>query len=379
MKTNVRAGMIVAAAGLVLLAACGGDHEEAPAAPVASVPQGVEFTVTAAPRVAYLNAAGVVRPIADATLSTKLMGSVTEVMVQEGDAVRQGQPLLRIDARDLGAQRQQVEAGQANAEAVLAEAELHVKRMRALFEDDAAPRAQLDAAETGYTRALAGVAAARASAAELAAVSSYAVIRAPFNGTVVRRMVDPGSFAAPGAPLLTVQDARRLRVTVSASPDAVRGVRAGEPVTAVVEGIVVPATIEGVVPGAAGLFSVNALIDNADGRLPGTGAAELALPQGMRTTMVVPVRALRRQGDLTGVYLVRGEGVLTRWVRLGPVTGDSVEVVSGLQDGDRIIVPTAVPGAPADADAAILENAAGVAPAAEVMPVDTATSARTER
>ena len=356
--------MSAAAAAVVLLAACGADHDEASEAVAASAPEGVEFAVTAAPRTSYLEAAGVVEPIADATLSTKLMGTVTAVLVQEGDRVRQGQPLLRIDARDLVAQREQVAAGQAEAEAVLAEAELHVQRMRALYADEAAPKAQLDAAETGYTRALAGVAAARASAAQVAAVSSYSEVRAPFTGMVVRRMVDPGSFAAPGSPLLVVQDTRRLRVSVSASPDAVRGVSAGESVGAVIEGEPVVATIEGVVPGAAGLFTINALVDNADGRFPGTGAATLALPQGMRTTIVVPVRALRRQGDLTGVLLLREAGAITRWVRLGPVVGDSVEVVSGLQDGDRIIVPTAVSEAaaasvPADGRAAA-ESAAVV-------------------
>jgi membrane fusion protein (multidrug efflux system) len=338
-KTVTMAGL----AGVVLLAACASDKESAPRPGEVPAPDGVEFEITASPRLSYLNAPGVVAPVAEATLSTKLMGSVTHVLVQEGDRVRAGQTLLRIDARDLSAQRARVEASQAEAQAILAEAELHVQRMRALYEDDAAPRAQVDAAETGYTRALAGVAAARASAAELAAISSYAEVRAPFDGTVVRRMVDPGSFAAPGAPLLVVQDTRRLRVTVSAPPDAVRTLRRGISVTAVIEGESVPATIEGIVPGGSGLFTVNGIVENAGARLPGTGAATLALPQEMRTTLVVPVHAVRRQGDLTGVQLIRADEVLMRWVRLGAVSGDSVEVVSGLRDGDRILVPRPMP------------------------------------
>ena len=338
MMTMMR--MAAGAGSLVLLASCGGS-ESAPPPPVAAAPQGVELEIAAAPRMSYLHAAGVVGPMAEATLSTKLMGSVTEVLVQEGDAVRAGQPLLRLDARDLSAQRARVEAAQMEAHAVLNEAQLHVQRMRALFADDAAPRAQLDAAETGYERALAGVAGARASAAELAAVASYAEVRAPFAGTVVRRMVDPGSFAAPGAPLLVVQDTRRLRVTAAASPDAVKGLARGAAVTAVIEGEAVPATVEGVVPAAAGLFEVNAIVDNSAGLLPAAGAATLALPQATRTNVLVPLRAVRRQGDLTGVLLLRDDGVLTRWVRLGAIAGDSVEVVTGLRDGDRILVPAA--------------------------------------
>ena len=332
------------AIAVVLLAACGTDPEAESAAPAAAMPAGVELAVVETPRESYLDAAGVVAPIAEATLSTKLMGAVTAVLVQEGDVVQAGQPLLRIDARDLNAQRAQVEAAQAAAAAVLGEAELHVQRMRALYEDEAAPRAQLDAAESGYSRALAGVASARASAAELTAVSSYAVVRAPFAGTVTRRMVDPGSFAAPGAPLLVVQDTRRLRVTVTAAPNAVRTLARGAAVTAAIEGELVPAEVEGVVPGAAGLFTVNAIVDNAGRRLPGTGAATLALPQGMRSSILVPLAAIQRQGDLTGVYLRADSTVVTRWVRLGAVRGDSVEIVSGLRAGDRITVPAAVAG-----------------------------------
>jgi RND family efflux transporter MFP subunit len=253
--------------------------------------------------------------------------------------VAAGQPLLRIDARDLAAKRAQVEAAQAEAQAVLGEAELHVRRMRALHAEEAAPRAQLDAAETAYARAMAAVAGARATAAELAAVVSYAEVRAPFAGTVARRMVDPGSFATPGAPLIVIQDARRLRVVASAPPEAVRGLARGAGLAASIEGAPAAATVEGVVPGAAGLFTVNAIVDNVDGRYPATGAATLSLPRGTRRSVVIPSTAVRRQGDLTGVDLRGESGVITRWVKLGPAAGDSVEVLSGVRDGDRIFVP----------------------------------------
>ena len=97
------------------------------------------------------------------------------------------------------------------------------------------------------------------------------------------------------------------------------------------------------VAGAAGLFTVNAIVDNPASLLPATGAATLALPQEMRTTILIPVQAVRRQGDLTGVQLLRDDAVITRWVRLGVELGDSVEVVSGLRNGDRILVPAPVP------------------------------------
>lgn len=330
--------------GVLLLGACGGGHEDPAPQPAVVVVQGEDMVIAAAARTAFMNVSGSAAPLQEATLSTKLMGSVTRVNVQEGDVVRRGQPLLHIDARDLAAQAVRIEAGMAEAEAVYREAELHAQRMRALYEDDAAPKAQLDAAETGLARARAGVSAARAGGAELSAMAEYSVVRAPFDGLVVRRLVDPGSFAAPGSPLLVLQDDSALRVSVTATPDVIHNVARGDEIAGTIEGQDVTARIEGVVPAAGGnLYTVNAVVPNPGRRLPARGTAALALPLGTRDTFVIPVRALVRQGDMTGVYLRRGSGTLLRWVKTGPVAGDSVEVTAGLRDADVIVVPTGQP------------------------------------
>ena len=328
------------------LAACGGapDEERPAAAPPARV-AGAVVTVRDTTLAAAFDAAGTAAPLQQATLSTKLMGTVTAVLVHEGDVVAAGQPLVRIDARDLAAKSAQVGASIAEAEAVQRDALVQANRIRALHADSAATRAQLDAAETGLARAEAGVRAARAAAGELGAVSSYATIRAPFAGVVTRRLVDPGAFAAPGAPLVSVQDASRLRITATAAPDAVRGLRRGQSIAATVEGRPLTATVEGVVPAASGnLYAVNALVPNpvaAGGGgaiLPGS-AATLALPLGTRAALVVPAAAVTREGDLTGVTLRTAAGDETRWVRLGRAVGDVVEVTAGLRAGDRVVVP----------------------------------------
>lgn len=341
-----KAGTLLLAAVVGLGACSTPDAEARPEEVEAKAPTGPLFTVRSVERAGALEASGVAAPVAEATLSTKLMGTVTEVLVQEGDVVARGQPLLRIDARDLAAKSSQAVAMQAEADAVLREAELHAERMRALYADEAAPKAQLDAAETGLARARAGVQAARAGAAELSAVRDYSVVRAPFAGTVVSRLADPGSFAAPGAPLLVVQDASRLRVSASVSPDAVRGLRRGQVLDITIEGIPATAVVEGVVPTQGGsLYTVNALVENTNGRHLAGGAATLSVPTAARATLVVPASALVRQGDLTGVYLAGAgagaNGARVRWVRLGGSFGDSVEVLAGLKDGDQVIATAA--------------------------------------
>lgn len=323
------------------MAACGGEPEHVEEkGEDAVVAEGEAWTVRDTVLAATFEAAGVARPVADATLSTKLMGQVIEVSVREGDVVVEGQPLIRIDATDLAAKRAQVEASIREAEAVVRQAETQAGRMRALYEQDAAPRVQLDAAETGLERARARLATARAAAAEVDATARYAVVRAPFPGLVTSRFVDPGDFAAPGAPMVTVLDARRLRITATAAPDAVAGIGRGDTLRARIEGVPAVAVVEGVVPSAAGsLYAVNALVENAGRRfLPGS-AATLELPQGSRAALLIPEAAVVRQGDLTGVRVRTADGATLRWIRLGSPRDDMVEVLAGLRAGDVILVP----------------------------------------
>jgi RND family efflux transporter MFP subunit len=328
----------VAMAGAV--AACGGEAEPAGEVEGAGVAEGEAWTIRDTTVEATFDAAGVARPFAEATLSTKLMGDVTTVTFREGDGVAGGQVLIRIDASDLEAKRAQTEATIREAEAVVAEAETQARRMRALYEQDAAPKVQLDAAETGLERARARLATARAASAEVDATARYAVVRSPFDGVVTSRHVDPGDFVAPGAPLATVLDARRLRITASAAPDVVAGIHRGDTLEARIEGTPAVAVVEGVVPrGAGSLYAVNAIVDNPSGAfLPGS-AARLALPQGSRPAVLIPDEAVIRRDGLTGVRLRTGEGASLRWIRLGPTRGGMVEVLAGLEPGDVILLP----------------------------------------
>lgn len=342
----------ILAGGALLIAAsaCAPSEADAPAA-AAFRSTGTVYTVKDTALPLTLEVAGTAAPVREATLSTKLMGTVLEVAVQEGDVVAAGQPLVRIDARDLSAKEAQVGASVAEAEAVHRDALAQADRIRALYADSAATRVQRDAAETGLARAAAAVAAVRAAQAELSAVNTYAVVRAPFASVVTRRFIDPGAFAAPGSPLVAVQDHRRLRITVTTTPEAARGVRRAQPVEATIEGRPVRAMVEGVVPTSTGnLYTINALVPNPGGGNLAGSAATLLLPQGMRVTLVVPAAAITRQGDLTGVTLRMPAGDATRWVRLGRSAGGMVQVNAGLRAGDQVVVPAPVPASVAEKD-----------------------------
>lgn len=284
-------------------------------------------------------AAAVAEPLQQATLSSKLMGTVMAVLVQEGDRVRAGQPLVRLDARDVEARSAQVAAGIRQADAMRAEAQQQAVRIRGLYGDSAATRQQLEQVESALARAEAGAAQARASAAEVGALKDYAVVRAPFDGIVAERFVDPGAFAAPGAPLIRVLQGTRLRLTATVTPTLAARVRRGQWLDATIEGASVRARVEGVVPASHGaLATINATVENATGaQLPGS-AATLSIPTGTVRARLVPRAALVHQGDLTGVQLRTARGDLLRWVRLGRDVGRDVVIEAGLSATDTLVL-----------------------------------------
>jgi len=285
-----------------------------------------------------LEASGIAAPIREATLGTKLMGSVTEVLVHEGQTVAAGEILVRIDSRDVAAKSAQADAGVAEAEAMYKNALAQTTRIRALYADSAAPKAQLDEAEAGLARADAGLRAARGMSAEVEAVKTYADVRAPFAGSITKRFVDPGAFVAPGAPIVTIQDASRLRISVSVAPADVRAIVRGAKLGARIEEQPTAALVEGIVPGGGGaLYTVNALVENTPRRfLPGA-AATLLIPQGTHAGILLPESMLVREGDLTGTYVIGATGQSElRWLQVARAEGGSVEVLSGLRAGDRV-------------------------------------------
>ncbi len=286
------------------------------------------------------DASGIAQPLQQASLSTKLMGTVLDVQVREGESVRRGQALLHIDDRELAAKANQLSASVAEAEAMQRDATTQVQRMRALYADSAATKAQLDAAELGLVRAAAAVRTVNASAAELEVSRSYATVNAPFSGVVSRRFADPGTFATPGMPLVTIDDISSLRIAATVAANAAASLKRGQTIDASIDGRPTKARIEGIVSADAGnLYTVNAVTVNTNGVFRAGGSAILHIPGASRATVLVPARAIVRDGDLTGVVVRTAARDERRWIRLGSAVGAQVEITGGVVAGETIVVP----------------------------------------
>ena len=340
----------------------------------------------------YYEAAGVVRARTASVLSAKMMGSVVALHVREGDRVRQGQVLLEIDSRDATAQLQKARAGLQEAESALLEVDKATEaaesarvaaeaqstlaastfnRYRAMLEGKAVSQQEFDEAQAKHRVALghaaqAGkmldvqaarrkqvlsrIAQARADIANAQVHTSYSRVTSPFNGVVTARQAEVGFTATPGAPLLTVEDDSRYQLEVSVEESQVSRVHAGDPAVVRIDALgeqEFEGKVAEVVPAAdPASRSYIVKIDLPSGSgipylqsgLYGKGR----FTTGQRTALSVPEKAVVRHGQLVGVYVVDESGVARfRLIKTGKRTGERVEVLGGLTDGERVVTSQA--------------------------------------
>ena len=273
-----------------------------------------------------------------AEISTRLMARVTEVAVEIGARVRAGQPLIRLGLDDVAASRAKAVAAGNAARAARDEAARHAARMDTLYAQDAVAAVQRDQARLGLTQAESHLAMAEAAVSEVETAAGYARIVAPFDGVVVARFTDPGDLSAPGQPLLVVEGAGAREAVLALPADLAMGLAVGDTLTVTTRfGEATAAPIRALAGAADPLTrTVEARVAVPNTWPTGVSATGL-VPAGRRLGVRIPTAAVIRRGQLTGVNVIAGDRAVLRWVRLGRTVGDQVEVLSGLEAGERIL------------------------------------------
>ncbi|MCX7815862.1 MAG: efflux RND transporter periplasmic adaptor subunit [Tepidimonas ignava] len=289
---------------------------------------------------------GTVEAVQQATLAAQASGRIVQLHVKAGERVRAGQVLAVIDDRETTAGVQRASGAVAQAEAEARNAEAHAKRTRELRTQGFVSQAALDSAEAQAAAARAALQQAKAAQSQAALAQGYTRLTAPFDGLVLATHAEVGDLAAPGRPVVTVYAPQPLRATVHVpASQAALADRAQRVEVRLPDGRwVAPAqrnrlaaadpvaqTIEWRLPLAA---------TDAQGVLPGQ-AVKVRFVAGSDERLVVPARAVLRRGELTAVYVVAPAGssapFVLRAVRTGAEHGDDgVEIVSGLQPGERV-------------------------------------------
>jgi len=316
-------------------------------------------------------AVGTVRPRISTVIASKIMGYAREVRVHLGDTVSAGQLLVVIDARDLDAAWRQAQAAFEEATSAIAEADNAVasaqanldlvkvttRRLEDLYEkksiseqehDEASAR--LKAAQATYEMAAsrrgqlsAKIQQAKEAVAAAAAMRSDSEIRAPFAGTVIEKPVEQGTLAAPGAPLLTLEQAGALRLEVPVEEGFLAITRVGQPVVVKLDSFdqTISARVTEIVPSVdpvSRAFIVKIDLGSVPRLRSGVyGRAQFS--QGTRRAVAVPLTALTSQGQVESVMVVEDGFAHTRLVTTGQRQGDLVEILSGLNLGEQVVSP----------------------------------------
>ncbi len=353
LRAMIPAAAMLALGGLTLLGGCTRSSETN-----ASTPKEVQCE-TSVIRVAEapmeMTATGSLEAETSIMISTRMMGWVKKIHVNEGDFVHKGSPLISIDDTDLQAKKAQAEAGIAEAKAVLANAEKMASRFQNLYDDRSVSKQQLDDVLTGRDRAAAGLKMAEAGLREVNVHLSYLDITAPADGIVGRKMIEEGDMANPGMPLLILEDVTTMKVVAHVGEKDIPDLKVGDPVKVDVtslDGAVYDVAITRIIPTAnpgSRTYDIEAVIPNPDQRLKSGMFARVILEGPSVTNILVPGRAVVRRGQLTGVWLVRDDDTAhLRWIRLGRAYGDAFAALSGLQGGETVVLTSQQPLAEGD-------------------------------
>ncbi len=354
--SSPHAGVVLALVGLFLFTACSGQKQSTPPAP--ETVSGLTLVTAQRTTVPdYVEATGTVRAAQSAQIASQMMATVTRVNVREGDRVRRGEVLITLDQAQPHAAYQSAVAGLESSEQAIAAAdadyalaEATMRRYQMLYDKKsvspqeydevktrlAAAKARRDASHAGRAQAEAGVSEANTAV-------GYTRIRAPFDGLVTAKLADPGAMAAPGVPLLVVEDPSRFRLEVQVDESQIGAVHLGSEVPVLIGALgnqPISGKVVEIVPAAdpsSRSFTVKVeLPRNPVVRSGLFGRARF--PRGERQTILLPQSALVHRGQLDAVYVVGTDDLADlRYVTLGKLDDDNVEVLSGLSGGERIV------------------------------------------
>ena len=299
---------------------------------------------------------GRVEAVRQTQIAPQVGGTVARLGAHAGDRVRASQLLVALDG---SAARQNAAASAAQtkaAQAVLAQAQNNVARKKQLFAKGYISKAAMEAAQTEYRSALEQVKALGAQTSAAQTQSGFYTLSAPYAGVVAESSAQLGQTAMPGMPLMTLYDPSALRVSanvpVSALSSGVEGKVKVEIGIGAKTVSLQPVSVQVLPAVDARTMSreVRAqLPDGQDGSIVPGMFARLVLPDAADGTavgapsMTIPQKALVRRAEMTGVYVLNAKNQpLLRQVRVGTVEGARVQILSGLDSGDKVIVNPAL-------------------------------------
>lgn len=348
-NTPVVKSPLIALSLSLVLAGCSGQDQNPAAAPAPRTVQAVTQVVQAAEGAAFQAVTGRVEALESVRVASRLMGYLRDIAVEEGQAVKAGQRLFSIDPLDIEGAVEQARLGLKQAEDAMKDAEVDYRRFETLYKEDVVTRQNFEKMKLNYEMAVTRSAQAKAGLGTAQGQMRYATVTAPINGVVIQKLANEGDIAAPGHPVLRVENPSRLRIDASVSETLYGRLKVGQALMVEAQGQAQPVTarVASVSPAADPVtHSFGIKLDVAAQGLRSGMFTRILVPSGTRQVMTVPAAALQQRAGITGVFVVDPQGIARyRMVHIPLVSASSpgsapsgrVEILSGLNPGERIV------------------------------------------
>lgn len=318
----------------------------APAAPAPTYERARTQRVVAATVPETLVVTGTIQPRDRAELVPDTSGKVVELLVDRGDRVKAGDPLVRLDTRSAILSEKEARANLGALRAQQRLADDTCRRSKDLLAKGAITQSEYDRDQAACVQARQQVSAAGARLDRAGQSLDDGLVRAPFAGIIAERFVSLGEWASPQNRLFTLVDDEVLRADLSLSESAALHAQLGAPVEvtavaapeAVVAGTISRVGVE-IDPKTRGFLVEVTLPESAKGTLKAGMFVKAAMATGQRELPAVPASALVQRGSTWRVFAVVGDKLEERVVQLGPDTADGHKTIArGLSPGDTFAV-----------------------------------------
>ena len=290
---------------------------------------------------------GRIAAVNQATVSAQTSGRIAELPFDVNDYVAAGDIVMRFTDVEQKAALSRAQAAVQEAVARLAEATQEFDRFSRMIENNSVSRQQFDQSRANRDAAQARLDAARSGVETATEQLEYTVVRAPYAGIVSKRHVELGELVSPGQPLISGLSLQSLRVNVDVPQSMFDAVRTIGKAFAYVDDERIEAeslTFFPVADAAANTFRVRVYLpDGAATLYPGM-FIKVGFVVGESQRLLIPAAAVMRRSELSGVYVVDGDDIALRQVRLGRKYGTSVEVLAGLSEGESVATDPVVAG-----------------------------------
>jgi RND family efflux transporter MFP subunit len=352
--------LLAVALSAATLAACGEKGHEArhEGNSPAIVVKGLQVeTVKASEVPDIIEVVGTVKARTSAVVSARIPGTVSMLKVREGERVRKGQILARLDAQESGATAAAAAAGADEAHRALDEAlarkrlaDVTFDRYLRLYNEQAVTRQEFDTKQAEKEVAAQGVARAEArfrqageGARAASRMADYTAIVSPISGVIIARQVDSGSTVFPAQPLMTIDDEGSYQLELALPESLATRVKVGTPVQVTLDALnaTFDAGIAEIVPSAdprsrTFIAKVPLARKGVASGMFGRGAISLG---SASNGILVPRGAVVEHGALMSVWVVdQAHSARMRLVKTGKSVGGKVEILAGLSDGERLVI-----------------------------------------